>query len=466
MKYCEECGSKLEKDSMFCEECGTKVTDVKDVTTPEVSQKSSSVKKIEIKPLSKTQKIIGASVVSAAVLLFAGYHIGSSVYSEENQKNQLIEALVAKDADALAKVVSTTDPNFEVSPESLAPFVAYLDENPNYLSQLTNNLMAYGEFDSFYISQNGSRLGLYDGYDLNITPVYATVYTNADGVVISANDEEWITSSSEDFNREIGPLAPGIHSFHAEGEVNGYTLTASEEVSWLYPNDYHEVDLILRGLEFSISSDLKDANVYLNDKEIGKLEDGYGDFGPIQWESGMEIYVGQTFGEEEVKSEPVALESYDDYYYFNGLSLTDDYELERILSNMYSEVSSLSRWYEDDTLESLSNTYDPEGPAYELQRNQFVSFAEGIYNNDEINNVYFDVTLIDYEQVGAKTFDVEYEVTYTTSYDWYSDREDQIRHYSKDATIVFEPTNNPYRDYDIMIHEISNEELLYEEGGN
>lgn len=466
MKYCEECGSKLEKDSMFCEECGTKVTDVKDVTTPEVSQKSSSVKKIEIKPLSKTQKIIGASVVSAAVLLFAGYHIGSSVYSEENQKNQLIDALVAKDADALAKVVSTTDPNFEVSPESLAPFVAYLDENPNYLSQLTNNLMAYGEFDSFYISQNGSRLGLYDGYDLNITPVYATVYTNADGVVISANDEEWITSSSEDFNREIGPLAPGIHSFHAEGEVNGYTLTASEEVSWLYPNDYHEVDLILRGLEFSISSDLKDANVYLNDKEIGKLEDGYGDFGPIQWESGMEIYVGQTFGEEEVKSEPVALESYDDYYYFNGLSLTDDYELERILSNMYSEVSSLSRWYEDDTLESLSNTYDPEGPAYELQRNQFVSFAEGIYNNDEINNVYFDVTLIDYEQVGAKTFDVEYEVTYTTSYDWYSDREDQIRHYSKDATIVFEPTNNPYRDYDIMIHEISNEELLYEEGGN
>lgn len=466
MKYCEECGSKLEKDSMFCEECGTKVTDVKDVTTPEVSQTSSSVKKIEIKPLSKTQKIIGASVVSAAVLLFAGYHIGSSVYSEENQKNQLIDALVAKDADALAKVVSTTDPNFEVSPESLAPFVAYLDENPNYLSQLTNNLMAYGEFDSFYISQNGSRLGLYDGYDLNITPVYATVYTNADGVVISANDEEWITSSSEDFNREIGPLAPGIHSFHAEGEVNGYTLTASEEVSWLYPNDYHEVDLILRGLEFSISSDLKDANVYLNDKEIGKLEDGYGDFGPIQWESGMEIYVGQTFGEEEVKSEPVALESYDDYYYFNGLSLTDDYELERILSNMYSEVSSLSRWYEDDTLESLSNTYDPEGPAYELQRNQFVSFAEGIYNNDEINNVYFDVTLIDYEQVGAKTFDVEYEVTYTTSYDWYSDREDQIRHYSKDATIVFEPTNNPYRDYDIMIHEISNEELLYEEGGN
>jgi len=39
-----------------------------------------------------------------------------------------------------------------------------------------------------------------------------------------------------------------------------------------------------------------------------------------------------------------------------------------------------------------------------------------------------------------------------------------MRHYSKEATIVFEPTDHPNRDFDSFIYEIRNEELVYEEG--
>lgn len=466
VKYCEECGSKLEEGSLFCEECGTKVESEGVSTTSEKNQVKPAARKVEMKPLTKTQKIIGASVISAGILLFAGYHVGSSVYSEDNQKSQLIEALVTKDSEALAKVVSTTDPNFDVTAESLAPFIAYLDENPNYLSQMTNGLENYGEFDSFYISQNGSRLGIYDGYDLYISPVYASVYTNAEGAVLYANDEEWVTATSDDFYREIGPLAPGIHTFSAEGDINGYTLSASDQATWLYPNDYHEVNLNLSGLNFTVNSDLQDATVYLNDDEIGTLDDGYGEFGPIQWEAGMEIHVGKVFDDDEIKSDSILLEEYDDYYYFENLSLAGEYDLANVISGMYSEVSSLSLWNEDSNLESLTSYYHNEGPAYDLQKDQFISFAKTIYDNDDIDSVSFDVVLNDYEQVSANSFDVEYEVTYRTNYGWNSDKEDQLRHYSKDATIVFEPTNNPYRDYDVMIHEIQNETLLYEEGGN
>jgi len=470
MKFCENCGSELEEQSKFCEECGTSVETMsvhEEKEKEQVSEQAIPVaQKVDRKPLTKLQKIIGLSAVSAGILLFAGYHIGSAVYSEENQKSQMIEALVSKDADGLAKVIRTNDPNFEVTSESLESFVAYLDENPNYLNQLVNGLNNYGEYDSFYIGQNGSRLGIYDGYDLYMVPVYASVYTNYEGTVISANGEEWATSTSDDFTREIGPLAPGIHQFAAEVNLNGYTLETSEVVSWINSDYYNEVDLLLYGLNFYVESDLKEATVFLNDNEIGTLTDGSADFGPIQWQEGMELYVSQTFGEDEVRSESVELMDYDDYYYFNNLTLADEYELESVLSYMYDEVASLSRWYDEDYIEDLNSYFDAEGPAYELQRPQFITYAKTAYDDESVNSTWFDLTLTDYEQVSAKAFEVEYEVTYTTSYSYNSDLSDRMRHFSKEATIYFEPTNNPYRDYDVLIHEIRNETLLYEEGGN
>src|SRR5699024_2432549 len=45
-----------------------------------------------------------------------------------------------------------------------------------------------------------------------------------------------------------------------------------------------------------------------------------------------------------------------------------------------------------------------------------------------------------------------------------SDKEDELKHYSIEAAVIFKPTDHPDREYDSYIYEIYDEELLYEEG--
>ena len=136
MNYCESCGAKLPKDSKFCEECGAKVEqgEKKESKSPTNEQPT------ERKPLTKKQRIIGASILAIILFLFTGYQVGSRVYSMENQTSRITEALASKDPEKIAKVVTTDDSNFEVNAKNLEGFVEYLDQNPNYLSDLISEL--------------------------------------------------------------------------------------------------------------------------------------------------------------------------------------------------------------------------------------------------------------------------------------------------------------------------------------
>lgn len=461
MNFCENCGERLEENAHFCEHCGMKVEDVTS-STPK-KEESGERKNVERKPLTKKQKTIGAGIIGLILLLFIGYNVGSTVYSQENQTNRITEALVAKDAEKLADVTTTDDPNFEVNADNLEGFISYLDQNPNYLNELVAGLERTGSHGSFVIRQNGSRLGLYDAYELVLQPVYGTVYTNTEDVSISLDDEELPVSDEDDFSGEIGPFAPGFLTFTATGEINDFPITVEQEVTWL-DGDSNDVDLSLTGMHFSVSSDLDNATVYVNGESIGELKDGHGEFGPIPFEEGMELHVAQTFGEDEVVSDPIELTEDETYYEFTDLVVGSEYDVQQLLNNMYRQAYNLTRDYSDNNIEKFNTYFHSEGPAYEEQRSSFISFGESTSNNEKINGVQYNITDLEVERIGANSFDVAYEVTYTTNYNFSADRDDSIRHYGKEATVIFEPTNHPNRDFDSLIYEIRNEELLYEEG--
>lgn len=467
VKFCEQCGAELAKDDKFCEQCGKVVAEEvkekkEETETKEPAEKEQSVGNKERKSLTKEQRIIGASVIGIIVVLFSVYQLGSFLYSPERQTDKIVKAISAKNSKQLAGVTTSTDSDFEVTEDSLENFTSYLDENPDYLSWMVSELTDYGSYDSFYIGESGKKFGLYPAYELFMTPVYGTVYTNAAGVAISLGEKELFLSDSEEFTREVGPFAPGILEFSAEGEMNGFPLSVAEEVTWLNGDSYHEVNLSLTGEYFTVRSDLENADVYINDQVIGQLENGYGDFGPIPVTDGMTIHVSQIFGEEEVSSDAQKLTKDNSYYEFDNVVLGSTDEATRVLRNAYSTAAQLTRNYESYA-DDYTKYYHPKGPAYEEQRLAFLSFGESMDADEDINRVDFDVTTDKVERTTSNTFAIEYEVTYRTYHSYGSDNEDSLRHYSKEATIIFEPTNHPDRDYDVLIYDIQNEELVYEE---
>src|SRR5699024_4348815 len=160
------------KGSKFCEECGAKVEQVEE----QEIKRTTSERSIERKPLTKKQRLIGASILAIILFLFTGYQVGSRVYSMENQTRRITEALASKDTEKIAKIVTKYDTNFGVNAKNLEGFVDYLDQNPYYLSDLNSEIEGRGKYDAFYIQKNGNRLFFFDGYDLVMVPVYGEVY--------------------------------------------------------------------------------------------------------------------------------------------------------------------------------------------------------------------------------------------------------------------------------------------------
>lgn len=471
MNFCESCGAKLEKNMKFCESCGAKVPGAETSTTesskPKVAPVKSSTekkqpKKVEVKPLTKKQKMIGAGIIGLLLFLFIGYQIGDSVYSQENQTDRIIEALSTKDAAEIAKVVQSDQDDFEAKEENLEGFVAYLEKSPNYLTDLINGLKSGGRYDNFYIANNGKKLGLYEAYELMLVPVYGTVYTSHEEVTISANEEELFISDEYNLDREVGPFAPGIIAFTAEGEVSGFPITTTEEATWV-GTGYHSIDLYLSGYSFEVSSELENATVFVDDQEVGELENGRGNFGPIQLEEGMQLHIAQTLGEDEIVSDKVELTEEQTYYEFNDLVLGSESAATGALGSLYRTASQLGRNY-DDYADDFNALFHSDGPASDSYRTELLSLGKTAYNNDEVSFIDFDLTYDEVERTGANTFKIYYEVSYKTGYRYNSDKEDGLNHFEKVATIVFEPTNHPNRDYDVYVYDVETTELLYEEG--
>lgn len=95
--FCGECGAKNNQGDRFCLECG------KPLVQEDLKQNTTNVVKKTRQPMSKKNKIIIAVIVGIAVILGAGYKVGSDMTSPKTIAKDYIKAVVDKDSDRLYK---------------------------------------------------------------------------------------------------------------------------------------------------------------------------------------------------------------------------------------------------------------------------------------------------------------------------------------------------------------------------
>lgn len=100
--FCEECGTKNEKDALFCEKCGHKL-------------KVEETKKVVSKPktpMKKEQKII-IGIVAMVVVLFVGvYMYLGSLFTPEKVATKYFKAYTSNNADTLYSVLNLEESKF------------------------------------------------------------------------------------------------------------------------------------------------------------------------------------------------------------------------------------------------------------------------------------------------------------------------------------------------------------------
>lgn len=468
MKFCEKCGTKLEANQKFCESCGYQVSNegkTQQATSKPQAQESVHNQRATTTGagLSKKTKI-GIGVAGALLLAgFFGHRYGEEHYSRENQVNRMIDVLESGDHAEIASVLSTGEEDFEIDEESIVPYVDTILGETNF-DNARRSLTYGGQDGSLRLVQEGSHFFLFDKYELVLLPAYATVSTNMSDVAISMNGEELVTSDNEDFTYEYGPFVPGLHEFTATTELSGEELVVDQNAYLLSGTNNSPVNLSMQAYYFSVVSNASDAQVFLNDEEIGQLEGGEGNFGPYAslGESSLHLAYDEGFG--EMTTDPVSMYEYDNEIYTlnfsEGLSDVDAYEA---IDDMYSTLSSLTSTFNVSSVSRNFEEYFASGTAYDELRPFFTDYAQRQRENDDVSRVEYTVSVSNFERVDVDEYTLDLEVDYRTIFsDW--DAEDRVRTFTYDVSLISDQAvrNTWSNDEEFFINGFSNEEMIYD----
>ncbi|WP_034536973.1 zinc ribbon domain-containing protein [Carnobacterium inhibens] len=461
---CEKCSCVNEDSAKFCEKCGhllgTEPSNKQKGEEVHVSGKTSNkvdLSKVttKIKKFTKVQKI-GIIVITVIILLLAGgFAFAKNYYSKENQVNRYIEIINTGDATKIAKAISTEDLNFELIEENLQPYADYVKEDKEYVHLLSTRMK--NEYESedpsydIYLKKDGKDLLFFNHYEMMINPVYAELSTNMEEAVITLNGNEIGTADRSEYTQKVGPLSPGRYTFVSSIEQYGSPLVNEQEVFFSGEDGMNYVDLSLSGVNIDVTSNLTDGIVYLNDKQIGQLEEGEGSFGPLSWNENSYLSIKKEFTNETLESAQFELLDYDESYYID-LVLVDEYAAQEFMYTIYQLTENLSYYgdeYDDSYKEELAE-WMVDGEQNEIYQTLY-SNAIKSYDDETISSVLYNTEVKEVQQVDAYEYEVTYDLTVDTSYSYDSDKEDFEEVIPFKATVVMIESDEYEDDYDALL---------------
>ncbi|MFL2134416.1 zinc ribbon domain-containing protein [Desemzia sp. FAM 23990] len=464
---CKKCSFTNEDGAKFCENCGhllgteptkeQKLVDV-DALKKNVQKVDLAKAKMKLKSLTKIQKI-GIILITVVVLLFAGgFAFANNYYTRENQVSRYIEMINTGDAAKIAKAISTEDLNFELTEENMQPYADYINEDKEYIRLLTTRMedefAAADSSNEIYLKQEGKDLFFFDHYEMMVNPVYAELSTNMENAVITLNGKEVGIADRSDYTQKIGPLSPGRYAFASNVEQYGIPLMNEQEVFFSGGNDTNYVDLSLSGVNIEVTSNIPDAQVYLNDKEIGQLKDGEGSFGPISWQEDSYLSVEKEFATEVLESYQLELENYDEYYSFT-FDILDEYGAQELIDMIYQMTDNLTYYGNDfdDTFRKQLAESMVDGEENTMYQTLFNN-AQKTYDDETISSVNYSAEVKGLKQIDAYEYEVTYDLRVDTQYSYDSDKEDFLETIPFKANVVLVESETYEDEYDALLKSV------------
>lgn len=365
MRFCKECGSKLQDEAEFCPECGTSVSsepEKKETQKSGITQNQSRSKQVHKpnpkRPMSRKMKIILSSSAALVVALAATYFILSSFYTKEKAIEQFKQALADQDEKTLADMIYSDNSSLEIDETAVGGLLDFLDDSPSHQNEIFLSLERQVEaMDSsgseeamadtgteepvLELTKSGKKLLLFDEYKFKVQPYYFTIQTNYEDTDLFLNDEKIATADSDDYSKEVGPFMPGLYQVKAELE-NEYATFDNQEDLKLFGEDASEyIEIYLDGNYVDIEAESMEGTLIINGDETDLDLKDNPSFGPIPIDGSVILKVKHDFPwGEEVESEEIPVE--DTYVYMDNYSLPVSDDLQTSLMETYNEYAKSS----------------------------------------------------------------------------------------------------------------------------
>lgn len=439
-RFCTECGNNAEAHHKVCTQCGHQLSPLVEETGYQetekkygetLSQYSQKAQEVSKSLVSKTQahlpklkslfssligratasskrtKIIISSAVALIILLIGGFSVGSVMTSKDKVIDRFQSALVEKDARKLAKVLSSTDPNLKITEENLGPFLTYLEQNPNVVSNIINSvneqsrmldqstMNVYNEnvnWSMIYLIKDGKKGIIYNNYVININPIYFDFYSNYNGTKIIINGKEVGEIEDQDSPFKYGPVLPGVYTVEAKYEGEFAELSTGSDISYFDSSmEAIPVELFLEGSnvyihlpynEMGFSSNLL---INGNPQEIDVYQEEY--FGPIKLDGSLKASVEVVMPWGSAVTEEKIVDSESLYLEFNPFS-------KELKETVFNTINTYAK-------ESASALAHLDSTEFTLVSSGFKSYMEEQFESMRHNDKRWT------GQVNGTTFDLD-----------------------------------------------------------
>jgi membrane-associated protein TcaA len=435
MKFCIECGHKLNAAQEFCTECGAKQPLTKEAPVTETrTNLERSVVKAEKKKPNKLAIILAAAGIFLLVAGFAAYKVGESLTGPEKVIEEFSNNIKAENIDEVMKAINMGQTDIEADRKMTEGYIEFLQDQDELLASSLKDLEEQGERlgsdtkpasgdlenSLFTIKKDGKKWLVFDRYIISVKPYYVNVYSNFEGSKVYVNDDQ-VGKIKEDEPLKVGPILPGEHELKIvyKGEYSNLEDQMKLDFSEA-ENNILEADLELEAAFVDVYSNYEDATLFINGKDSGMLvEDAY-EIGPFAIDGTITLHAEKEFETGTIKSDEVTIED------SGSIELYIDYEEpvepeldEEYFSTFMHEYGTYSvAAINNNDFSIVQNFLNPEGPAYQESKDYIEHTSEKGITEELLALTVGNVETIDENNVKVFTFE-EYDITYgdgTTKY--------------------------------------------------
>lgn len=246
-------------------------------------------------------KLITFLILLIACGIFYGW--GSIYYQKDAQLDRIINR-ISDPGQPLAKYVTASDPDIEVTDSKLKPLQQYFKHNHRAADELERNLRKGKDTDQIQFVESGTNFLIFPKYTLRVQVYRPQVETNHPNSVLTVDNYEQkeMEGADQNFYADLGQVFPGRYHFLVNTKVAGRKLKADAVVN-VWSNK--TVNMIIKTGTFQIRS-VPNGVVYINDKKVKTL-DKYGQaaFKNYPLAKNTELYIEAKYNGEKIKSEVV-----------------------------------------------------------------------------------------------------------------------------------------------------------------
>ncbi|SCJ71972.1 Predicted membrane protein [uncultured Clostridium sp.] len=347
--------------------------------------------------LSLEKKIVIISIVIFVIFTFITANISSGASTKEEAISNFKAAIENKDEKLLSKTLKVDGE--KVDSESLVPLIHYYYEKRDTLLDITKKLRAENKSGMLNIESKKNIFG--EKYYLNVSKISLVIKSNFN------NTEIFIGNRSIKAGEILKDIIPGTYIAKYKLNTDFGDVTGEEEITLI---EDANINIIVDAGSITLYSDYKDADVFIDNKNIEKKVSSIVDFGPVPLNKDLNLYIEQEFPWGKIKSEAVVINS-------SGIIKVDIdmvndklmNEIEVSLNTFFNSVfdalngedktliqnadeSTKNKIYDDIFKKTLffTNNYEISDMSLNIEKSEF-KYEDFIYKGNVVVKINYDI---------------------------------------------------------------------------